>query len=129
MSEITTRGLLEKAIKHVIQQGKPAVNEGGLYRYRTDNGLMCAVGALITDEYYSTVIEDKTLEGDVVITAVNNSVGRKLTNREITYLSNVQEAHDGSDRESCDFLYSFKKYIQDLVSDDYLPEYCLEFIV
>ncbi len=46
--------------KHLLTQGRQAMDSGGHCVYRGKDGLRCAIGALIPDEVYDPVIEDAT---------------------------------------------------------------------
>jgi hypothetical protein len=47
----------DTVLAHLRRQGRPALNKEGC-RYRTSDGLMCAVGCLIPDARYSPDIEN-----------------------------------------------------------------------
>lgn len=119
---ISTKELLQKAITGVVKQGRQSVNESGTCMYRSDVGC-CAVGHLITDEYYSTSLEVKTANHEKVRAAVEGSIGRTLTPKEMTYLDALQTHHDLALTRG-DFLSDFKYKV---LNDDRLPKYCKEF--
>ena len=53
-----TKTICERAIKHIIKQGKLAYDwSQEICRLRTDEGLACAVGGVISDEQYDPVME------------------------------------------------------------------------
>jgi len=49
--------IFNKVSTHLLKQGRPARNSEGYCRYRTADGLSCAVGCLIPDEFYSPSFE------------------------------------------------------------------------
>lgn len=49
--------IFDTVATHLLDQGKPALDAEGFCRYRTESGLMCAVGCLIPDEKYTPKIE------------------------------------------------------------------------
>lgn len=81
----------DRVLTHLRTQGVPAY-EDGQCSYRTDNGLMCAIGALIPDENYISQMD------------CGHSVGEELvwkrvpgaTKRDVPFLRLLQSAHDGS---------------------------------
>lgn len=54
---MTTQEIFDTVVTHLLTQRKKAINDMGKCVYRTDEGLKCAVGCLITDECYSPEIE------------------------------------------------------------------------
>ena len=55
---LTRQEAFDKALAHLRQQGRPAMNVA-LCTYRSDDGGKCAVGALIPDELYTMGMEGK----------------------------------------------------------------------
>lgn len=51
--------IFNKVVAHLLKQGRPAREENRC-RYRTTDGLSCAVGCLIPDELYSPSFEGKS---------------------------------------------------------------------
>jgi hypothetical protein len=78
---------------HLIEQGKPARDVSGQCVYRSDTGLKCAVGCLISDEAYHKGLEDCTPHMDNVIEALEKS-GWPFTQGELQCLKEMQEKHD-----------------------------------
>jgi hypothetical protein len=58
---LTYQQIFDRAWTHIVAQGKRAVNDEGSCLYRGENGLRCAIGALITDEAYTKDIENLTV--------------------------------------------------------------------
>lgn len=58
---LTRQEALNRVMEHLRKQGKPAVNESGLCLYRTADGLMCAIGALIPDDKYHPKIDQQLI--------------------------------------------------------------------
>lgn len=93
-----------KGVNHILQQNEKSQNAEGCL-YRSDSGLKCAVGALISDEFYSPALE--------FMPCCNSSVWNSLANSnpEIynldsehqqyleTCLLNLQEIHDNKNIE------------------------------
>ena len=48
-------------VTHLFTQKKPARDHNGSCKYKTDGGLMCAVGCLIPDDEYKEHFEGKTV--------------------------------------------------------------------
>lgn len=49
--------IFDKVVSHLREQGGPAKDEDGKCWFRTPNGKKCAVGCLIPDEAYKTIME------------------------------------------------------------------------
>lgn len=67
--------IFDKVVNHIRKQGHPAV-ENGTCAYRTEDGSMCAVGCLITDEVYSVYgskIEGYDVGTSLVLEALDKS--------------------------------------------------------
>jgi len=58
---MTAQEIFDKVINHLLQQGGPALNynydDDHKCRYRSNNGLKCAVGCLIPDDQYDPLME------------------------------------------------------------------------
>jgi len=58
---MTAQEIFDKVINHLLQQGGPALNynydDDPVCRYRSNNGLKCAVGCLIPDDQYDPIME------------------------------------------------------------------------
>lgn len=66
----------EKIRDHLIKQKARSVSESGSCKYRNADGLMCAVGCLLTDDVYDvygTDIEGKISNDSEVHTALEKS--------------------------------------------------------
>ena len=85
----------EKIRDHLINQNAKALNEYGGCRYRGNNGSMCAVGCLITDEVYTPDLECATVSADRIIDALNKSGIELKHNTPLMFmLRNWQQYHD-----------------------------------
>ena len=58
---MTQREVFDKVKNHLLVQGARAQDGVGACQYRDDEGLMCAVGCLISDEHYSTALEGHSI--------------------------------------------------------------------
>lgn len=47
----------DAVVTHLYKQGRPAVGNDGFCRYRTEDGLKCAVGCRIPDEAYTAEMD------------------------------------------------------------------------
>lgn len=54
---MTEQEIFTKVANHLLTQNEPSVNSDYECLYRGPNGLKCAVGCLIKDEFYSADIE------------------------------------------------------------------------
>jgi len=60
---MTDQETFNRVYNHLKKQGKPALDLWGRCSYRTEEGLMCAVGCLISDEDYRVEFEGFCLSG------------------------------------------------------------------
>lgn len=89
--------IFNKVITHLRKQGKPAA-EGPYCRYRTEDGLKCAVGCLLPDEEYDSKYEGHIVGG--LITILPESKTRDLFKRNVDLLDDLQCLHDNANREN-----------------------------
>lgn len=87
--------IFDTVATHLLKQGKPALSAEGYCRYRTDDGLKCAVGVLIPDDKYDPKIEgypvgDAGDVGAMVRQALPFSTNPNLIN----FLADLQFYHD-----------------------------------
>lgn len=104
-----------EAIRAVVRQGRKSIR-GGSCRYRGPDGLKCAVGHLIKDEYYSEEMEGKSIHVPMVRDAVANSLGIPLESVDFGKLILIQRAHDASQEDA--FLSDFEQILTDHFSLD-----------
>ena len=103
---------------HLIKQGRPALDPmTGSCFYRTEGGLKCAVGFLISDEAYHEELEDCTPNTPCVRVALRSS-GWEFTENEFNMLRHMQDRHDHWDIDSDDGLEFVTREI-DQVAKDY----------
>jgi hypothetical protein len=106
---MTTQEIFDIIAKHLLTQNKkstfPRKYKGPLgdsyyedvCAYRGDNGLKCAVGALIKDECYNSGIETKRVNSDLVLQALECSLENKLEDEDLKLLTELQYIHDAQD--------------------------------
>lgn len=99
---------------HLLAQGVRSVNQHGACLYRGPDGRKCAIGALISDEHYSAVLDRKNLsaKNEHVVSAVSKSLGVDITHvsycspdyqwSDVQFLRALQEMHDDHDDSSPD---------------------------
>ena len=118
--------ILKQSIEAVIKQGKQSIKEGTC-QYRQGK-LKCAVGHLITDEYYNEDLEDVSLNIDNKIHyALNKSLGYELSTTEIDYLRYIQKAHDSLTNKTS-FVEQFKDNVLNRINERMLPEELRELV-
>lgn len=93
---MTLLQISEKIRDHLINQKAKSENNSGWCKYRNENGKMCAVGCVITDEVYSPELESKSMGRDEIIKAVGLSLKMKLDVNTIALLKAWQQYHDGA---------------------------------
>lgn len=65
--------VFDKIVNHLLTQNAKAQDDLGTCMYRGNEGRMCAVGCLITDEAYSPDIEKNAADTEEVLQALRNS--------------------------------------------------------
>lgn len=84
--------LFDRISKHLLKQNERSIEHiSGACRYRGDNGLKCAVGAIISDKKYSEKIEGRTVYTSSVIECLPvryQGVGS------ISFIGKLQRLHD-----------------------------------
>jgi hypothetical protein len=87
---------------HLKQQGKPALDEKGDCCYRTEEGLMCAVGCLIPDSEYDPAWEGYNIYGLMWSGLENHCFG---------LLESLQLTHDDWQEESDEWFWNSMREI------------------
>ena len=96
--------IFNKASAHLSAMDGPCM-DGSSCAYRDGKGGMCAVGVFITDEHYTSAIENVGIadgsKGSLVRQVVARSMGLDaLTNEQVRLFSALQDAHDEWDSEA-----------------------------
>lgn len=86
--------IFEKVCRHLATQNARSVGDSGDCAYRGENGTMCAVGCLISDECYNESLEGYTVCRSDVNEALYRS-GVELDEDIYRTLEALQELHDG----------------------------------
>lgn len=84
------------AIHLLIQNKKSQKTFNGAHEcfYRGNNGYMCAIGCLISDEHYVPEIENKYADALEVVKLLNLSLNHKLNKTMEMFLCDLQKIHD-----------------------------------
>lgn len=106
----TNQELFDRSAKHLLNQGRAARDFGGSCRYRTETGESCAIGALISDEFYNADMEQGTpLDTKVQVVLINAGLMAPYDQERILFLNNLQKAHDkASEASPEDFIRTVK---------------------
>lgn len=86
--------LFDRISKHLLNQNERSVKQtayGDSCCYRGDNGLKCAVGAIISDKKYSEKIEGVNVYSEYVISCLPVRYRGKSS---IDFLNKLQKLHD-----------------------------------
>lgn len=68
--------VFDTVAKHLLTQGRRSMSDDAqICMYRGSDGLRCAVGALISDDHYSTAMEQKGPTDAIVRRAIARSLG------------------------------------------------------
>ena len=59
--EGTNQEIFDRVVEHLAQQKKRSMYDKDTCAYRSEDGLKCAIGALIPDEYYDSEFEEKNI--------------------------------------------------------------------
>ncbi len=89
----TTFELFERVRAHLLNQNRRSVDAHGC-AYRGTDGLSCAVGCLIKDEFYNSEMEGKNVDHPMVVYALEKSIDRRLCAYEVHQLVLLQSIHD-----------------------------------
>ena len=95
--------IFNKASAHLSAMDGPCM-DGSSCAYRDGKGGMCAVGVFITDEFYTSAIENVGIAAgdrcDLVRDVVARSMGLDaLTKEQVSLFSALQDAHDEWDSD------------------------------
>ena len=95
--------IFNKASAHLSAMDGPCM-DGSSCAYRDGKGGKCAVGVFITDEHYTSAIENLGIadssKGSLVRQVVARSMGLDaLTNEQVSLFSALQDAHDEWDSD------------------------------
>ena len=125
MAQYTRQEILDKTAEHLFKQGCPAIvaatNEKSIcyYRHHIDNGntLMCAVGALIPDEMYTSEFEGKSIDNLMHrfdhLRIYNNVLHNIFNPVDSQFLREIQHIHDSSRYEINDWIgYVSNEYVK-----------------
>lgn len=98
----TLQKIFNKVSKHLLTQGVRSLGysvkaDREICRYRTPDGLKCAVGCLIKAKVYREELEYRGVEEDVVQQALEDSGYDMSDNATQSLLDTLQEIHDWSD--------------------------------
>ncbi len=85
--------VFNKVAKHLLAQDAQSL-EGTNCRYRSPEGLQCAVGCLINDENYTEELEDIPSDKEPVRKAVAASLGQFVGSQDAAFLTELQKIHD-----------------------------------
>lgn len=70
---MNTQEIFDKVVTHLLTQNEKSLGYDGLCKYRGNNGLMCAVGCLITDKDYRLEIEGLSASHCTVLNSLGYS--------------------------------------------------------
>jgi len=85
---MTAQEIFDTVVRHLHTQGKMACDHDLGCRYRTDDGLRCAVGCLIKDDEYDPAMEGK----DIDTLLYDNHLPHLFPHEELLY--SLQHTHD-----------------------------------
>ena len=95
---MSVREIFYKVEKHLLKQNEKSESEDIGCQYRSDSGLSCAVGCLMTDDIYDSSFEGTNLNDRLVRKALTPIVGVNYELRllKLNLLHRLQVVHDDS---------------------------------
>jgi len=99
---MSLRVIFNKVEKHLLKQNAKSIDSNDECQYRTDDGLKCAVGCLMSDAVYQYEFEGESVRNESVAEALTPIVGVNEEKREIKLglLYQMQLVHDDSPVEA-----------------------------
>lgn len=91
--------VFDTVYKHLVSQKKIsaiAIDQEKVCRYRTSNGDKCAIGCLIPDELYDSIIEGYEVTSKIVVDVVKK-IYPDVTKQDLFFLKDLQNVHDTLD--------------------------------
>ena len=98
---MNSQEVFDFSARHLIKQGKSAVDLNGHCRYRTDEGLKCAIGCFIPDAKYTPEMDTGNINLDQVLTLADLI---PLASEHMLLLRNLQRAHDSNNVDATIWL-------------------------
>lgn len=89
VNEATQQEIFDQVAAHLLRQNERSRTEKNGCAYRGDNGLMCAVGCLMTDEQYKLIYRSFESKVASALPGVDGSTG--------ALLDELQGVHDSSE--------------------------------
>lgn len=116
LESITTdREIIMFVENHLLTQDKKSISvDDGMCMYKDDSGknLSCAIGCLISEDFYSKDMERKGLSNSLVMEIIRKSLPNWKVNFDL--LDSLQSIHDQIDIEDWDYALDHlgKDYIE-----------------
>lgn len=96
----TDESVFEFVRQHLLNQGQKSEGVSSCF-YKKNNGLSCAIGCLIENEFYVDNLEFKNGDDPIVIDAVKKSLPNWVINKNM--LLDLQVIHDEYEVEEWEF--------------------------
>lgn len=96
LKDATKQQIFDQVARHLLKQNERAVDVEGRCKYRTESGLMCAAGCLISDEEYTPRMDKHGSWGGVVMAGF-------ACNTHLEFIGALQNMHDNDNPDSGDF--------------------------
>ena len=95
---MSVREIFYKVEKHLLKQNEKSESKCAGCQYRSDNGLSCAVGCLMTDDIYDSSFEGDSVRDSSIMDALTPIVGVNEDKRvlKLYLLRELQVVHDES---------------------------------
>jgi len=125
--------MFDQAVGGIVKQGCQSTGDWGDgdddtngCMYRGPNGTKCAIGHVITDEFYSEKLEGLSLSDSTLREALDNSLACRMPRGWLNLLSGLQSVHDNPDLGSLtgkEFVSMFLAKANILAEQFYLTPY------
>ena len=95
---MSVREIFYKVEKHLLKQNEKSMDSGSGCMYRSNGGLSCAVGCLMTDDIYRPSFEGDSVRDSSIMEALTPIVGVNEDKRvlKLYLLRELQKVHDES---------------------------------
>ena len=95
---MSVREIFYKVEKHLLKQNERSIGVVSGCKYRSDQGLTCAVGCLMTDDMYEASFEGESVRDKYVTEALIPIIGVNKAKKEdkLELLSKLQHIHDSA---------------------------------
>ena len=99
---LSCQQIYNKVAKHLLTQNERSVDGDGCCMYRGNNGLKCAIGCLIKNDYYDCEKEGNTVDEIRVMLYNSDVIAENSSTKnynKILLMGDLQDVHDNNEPE------------------------------